>query len=70
MTRITLDTISVKLDIMHEDLRELKCQEKLNTEFRQKATGIIGFATVCAGTFGAFIVWVGAKMFAMFGGKG
>ena len=51
---------------MHEDIKELKCQEKLNTEFRQKATGIIGFATVCAGFFGALIVWVGSKIMYVF----
>jgi len=66
MVKVTLEVLHTKLESMHSDLKDMKTEQKLNTEFRQKATGIIGFATVMAGVFGAAIVWVGGKLVTLF----
>lgn len=50
-----------KFDGLSTELREIKTEQKLNTEFRLKAYGIIGFVSMCCTTFGGFLVWLFTK---------
>lgn len=67
MSKVTLAVLNEKLDNIHETMKDMKCEVKANTEFRQKATGIIGFVAFVCTAAGAGLVWVFNKIGGMWG---
>lgn len=66
MVKITSEVLAEKIDALHarfDDVCEyrikpLEDESKKNTEFRQKAYGVIGLLTICAGAITAFGMWM------------
>lgn len=62
MTKPSLDLILEQLNHIRSDLQDIKADHKLNTEFRLKATGIMGFVAFVATIFGGLLVWIFDKL--------
>ncbi len=69
MAKITNEVLAEKIDSLSnsflsykndhkQDHAKLECEAKLNTEFRQKAYGVVGLLTICAGAITAFGMWI------------
>lgn len=70
---MTLDVLAEKIDNLCERVDEMKKDshsqferlskaEGLNTEFRQKAVGAVGVASIVSGVIGAFFVFILGKI--------
>jgi len=57
-----------RLDSIHDDFKEIKTEVKLNSEFRNKAKGIIGAVSFISAVFGGFILWGIDKLSKLKGG--
>lgn len=44
-------------------LKEYNNEAKENTEFRHRATGVIGFVGAVTGVLGGFLVWIMSRIF-------
>jgi len=64
--RITNQVLATKIDSIKETLDEIKPEIKKNTEFRQKANGIMLFLSSVAAVIGGGIAFIIDKLF---GGK-
>ena len=56
--------IELKSDVKYirRTLDEIKSEVKCNTEFRNKANGVIGFFGIIAGLLGGIMVWAFGKI--------
>ena len=56
--------IELKTDVKYirKTLDEMRDEVKTNTEFRNKATGVIALLGTIAGVIGGFIVWIFSKI--------
>jgi hypothetical protein len=61
--KVNIESVMTKLDYIHRDIKQLQESEKLNTEFRIQAKGVVGTITFVASIFGGFIVWLAGKIF-------
>jgi len=62
MVRTSNEVLKAMLKAMHEDVKDIKEEVKLNTEFRHKASGIIGAATFVGSILGGFFIWIAQKI--------
>lgn len=69
MVKVTNDVLAEKIDgldnkieLYHADLKELRTECKINTEFRNKAVGV--WTVICAigGFVGGFALWLLSKV--------
>jgi len=56
--KITNEVILEKINNIHEDIKEMKPDVKLNTEFRLQAKGVIGIVSFTCTVFGGFLLWI------------
>ena len=63
MAKPTIETVCVKLDNIHEDIKEMKTDVKKNTEFRNRAHGAIAGFGFVFGVIGGGFVWLLNKLF-------
>lgn len=73
MAKVTNEVLAEKIDNLNrsfsnykidhkQDHGKIEIEQKLNTEFRQKAYGVLGFMTVVFGAITAFGMWVINKL--------
>jgi 50S ribosomal subunit-associated GTPase HflX len=54
--------VNTRFDQLKEDMREVKTENKQNTEFRQKAHGIVAFVGFVSAVFGGVVLWLASKL--------
>ena len=61
-----LTDVKTKIDSISSSVAvfsDMKADIKMNTEFRNKATGVIGFAAFIFTAIGAFVMWACNKLY-------
>ena len=61
--RITNNVLAEKIDNLKETMEEVKPEIKKNTEFRQKAMGVMLFLSSVGVFIGGILVWATGKLF-------
>ena len=62
MPKITNAVLAEKIDTLSDSFSVVRDEVRLNTEFRLKATGIIGFLCAISIFIGAAITWLFSKV--------
>ena len=59
---VSNDVLLEKISHIHDDLKEIKTDCKLNTQFRQRAKGFMSAIGLLGGIFGAVITKIISKI--------